>query len=132
MDDTAPIDKYLTLSQAARHAPGKPTPNCLWRWCRKGVAARGGRRIYLYHVRSGGKLFTTAEWVRAFGRELTEADQAHFDAKRRAGDDLPGREPRYGPSPTKAKDRPDPTEPTGSADLSADDDLERELREEGL
>ena len=123
MDETA---KYLTLSQAARHAPGKPTPNCLWRWCRKGVLARGGRRVYLYHVRSGSKMYTTAEWVRAFGRELTEADQEHFEAKRRAGDNLPARDPRYGPSSQTTTNRAEPADPNGA------DDLERELREQGL
>ncbi len=71
--------RLLTLSQAARVAPGSPTPNCIWRWCRRGVIARSGRRIRLEHVRVGGKLFTSAEWLESFGRRLAEADADYFD-----------------------------------------------------
>jgi hypothetical protein len=71
--------QLLTLSQAARIAPGAPTPNCVWRWCRRGVMARSGRRIRLEHVRVGGKLFTSAQWLDSFGRRLAEADADYFD-----------------------------------------------------
>lgn len=71
--------RLLTLSQAARIAPGSPTPNCVWRWCRRGVIARSGRRVRLEHVRVGGKLFTSAEWLDSFGRRLAEADADYFD-----------------------------------------------------
>lgn len=70
---------HLSLSQAARLAPGKPTPNCIWRWCRRGVKARTGERIRLEHVRIGGKLFTTRRWINEFGERLAEADRAYFD-----------------------------------------------------
>lgn len=72
-------DERLTLSQAARIAPGSPTPNCVWRWCRRGVLARAGGRVRLQHVRIGGKLFTTARWLDEFGQRLADADAAYFE-----------------------------------------------------
>lgn len=73
------ISDHITLSQASKLTPGRPSTNCLWRWCRKGVLSRGGTRIRLQHVRIGGKIFTTAAWVAAFGEALAEADAAYFD-----------------------------------------------------
>ena len=70
--------KYITLKQAAEIAPGQPSGNCLWRWCRKGVVARNGQTVRLQHIRIGGKLFTTAAWVDEFGRLLAEADANYF------------------------------------------------------
>lgn len=72
-------ENYITLTQAAKMAPLRPSTNCIWRWCRKGVLARGGERIRLQHVRLGGKLFTTAEWVTQFGQALAEADATYFN-----------------------------------------------------
>src|SRR5262249_1607702 len=69
---------YITLGQAARCAPGRPSTNCLWRWCRKGVLARSGERIKLQHIRMGGKIFTQEQWVREFGERLAEADAAYL------------------------------------------------------
>lgn len=78
-DERGP-DERVTLSQAARLAPGRPSPNCVWRWCRRGVLARTGERVRLEHVRLGGRLYTTPRWLEAFGRRLAEADAAYFDA----------------------------------------------------
>ena len=72
-------ESYIALTQAARLAPGRPSINCLWRWCRKGVLARSGQRIRLQHVRIGGKLFTSAAWVKQFGLALAEADVDYFN-----------------------------------------------------
>lgn len=116
---------YISLGDAAARAPGGVSANCVWRWCRNGVRGRNGDRIRLQHRRFGGRLYTRAEWIDEFTRIITEADQAHFDAKRRAGDSLPARDPRYGPS-SQTTNRAEPTNPTVA------DDLERELREEGL
>lgn len=69
---------YITLTQAAKMAPGRPSINCLWRWARKGVLARSGQRVRLQHLRIGGKIFTTEEWVRHFGQALAEADASYF------------------------------------------------------
>ena len=71
-------EDLLTLSQAAKVAPGRPSANCLWRWCRRGVLSRAAERVYLQHVRVGGKVYTRAEWLEEFGRTLAEADAAYF------------------------------------------------------
>lgn len=65
---------YLTLSQAARQVPGRPAAGTLWRWCRRGLKVRDGRHIRLRHVRIGGRLYTTLDWIEEFGRQLAEAD----------------------------------------------------------
>lgn len=72
------LDDLLTLSQAARGTPGRPSSNCLWRWCRRGVLSRAGDRVYLQHVRVGGKVYTRTEWLEDFGRTLAGADAAYF------------------------------------------------------
>ncbi len=71
-------DELLSLAQAAKIVPGRPSANCVWRWCRRGVMSRAGERIYLQHVRVGGKVYTRAEWLQHFGRALAEADAAYF------------------------------------------------------
>ncbi|MCC7388308.1 MAG: hypothetical protein IT431_06030 [Phycisphaerales bacterium] len=121
---------YLSLAEAARHAPGHPSPNCIWRWCRRGVLARGGRRVYLHHLRSGGKMYTTAAWVGAFCRELTEADREYFEAKDAQAATAPPRESRYGPQARRAGSAPESARP-GERDQS-ERELERELEGEGL
>ena len=75
------LDEHLTLSEAAKIAPGRPSTNCIWRWCRRGVLARSGERVHLQHVRIGGKIFTTAQWLDEFGRRLAEADAAYFELR---------------------------------------------------
>lgn len=74
------IDDLITLTDAAKVAPGRPSTNCVWRWCRRGVLSRSGQRIRFNHVRVGGKLFTTAQWVGEFGKALAAADAEHFDS----------------------------------------------------
>jgi len=70
---------YLTLSAAAKIAPGRPHPATIWRWCRRGTKVRGtNRRIHLRHVRAGGKVFTKREWLEAFMAELATADLQKF------------------------------------------------------
>jgi hypothetical protein len=71
--------KLLTLGQASRVSPGRTSTNTIWRWARKGVVARSGERIRLEHLRLGGKIFTTEQWMQDFGRKLATADAAHFD-----------------------------------------------------
>lgn len=70
---------YLTLTEAAKLAPGRPTANAIWRWCRRGVKSRGGERVRLEHIRAGGQIFTTSAWLEQFGRTLAEADARYFD-----------------------------------------------------
>lgn len=72
-----PIDihteQLCTLSKAARQLPrldGKhPSPNAVWRWCRKGV---GG--VHLEHIRVGGRLFTSAEALNRFVNLVAQRD----------------------------------------------------------
>ncbi|MCC6284283.1 MAG: DUF1580 domain-containing protein [Phycisphaerales bacterium] len=71
--------EYIGLADAAKLAPGRPSTNCLWRWCRRGVIARGGERVRLQHVRAGGKIFTTAPWVDEFVHRLASADEKYFN-----------------------------------------------------
>lgn len=71
---------FITLGQAAQLAPTRPSANAVWRWCRRGLKARSGKRVYLKHVRVGGRVFTTAEDVNRFFVELAEADREHFEA----------------------------------------------------
>ena len=71
-------EQLLSLTGATRVAPGDVSPNCIWRWCRRGVLSRSGDRIRLQHIRIGGKLYTTARWIEEFGQRLAEADASHF------------------------------------------------------
>jgi len=77
MHDTA--EQYIRLGQAAKIAPGQPSPGCIWRWCRKGVLSRCRERVRLQHVRIGGKIYTTAAWLDEFGKRLAAADAEYFD-----------------------------------------------------
>ena len=70
--------EYLTLSQAAKRLPNRPHAASIWRWCRRGIRSRSGKRIYLEHRRFGGRLFVSDEALDQFGRELAAADAAHF------------------------------------------------------
>lgn len=79
MHEQTLTDEHITLTEAAKLAPGRPSTNCLWRWCRRGVKARGGERVRLQHLRIGGKIFTTLRWLETFGRQLAEADARYFD-----------------------------------------------------
>lgn len=97
MHETAE-QEHISLNEAARIAPGDVSPNCLWRWCRRGVLARSGDRIKLQHVRIGGKLFTTAKWIDEFGQRLAEADAQYFD-----GTEEPDPAPASAPSRRRAR-----------------------------
>ena len=91
-------DERVTLSQAARIAPGGVSPNCIWRWCRRGVLSRMGERVRLEHIRAGGKLFTTPRWIEEFGKRLAEADAVYFETASEP-------EPTPEPAPTPARRR---------------------------
>ena len=88
---------FLTLAQGARVAPGSPSPNCLWRWCRIGVKSRSGERVRLEHVRMGGRIFVTREALERFGKALAEADEIYFDRP------APERHPSGTPSRSAAR-----------------------------
>jgi len=79
MHGQAETNGYITLTEAAKITPGRPSTNCMWRWCRRGVKSRSGERVRLEHRRMGGKIFTKLEWLDQFGRLLAEADAKYFD-----------------------------------------------------
>jgi hypothetical protein len=72
-------EQLITLTEATKLAAGRPSTNCVWRWCRKGVLSRKGDRIRLQHVRVGGKIFTAAKWLDEFGQRVATADAEYFD-----------------------------------------------------
>ena len=75
-------NEQITLTQVAKMVPGRPTANCIWRWCRRGVLARNGTRVHLQHVRLGGRILTTRRWLDEFGKALADADAQYFDTSR--------------------------------------------------
>lgn len=79
MHEQTQTDDHITLTEAANIAPGRPSTNCIWRWCRRGVLSRNGERVRLQHVRMGGMIYTTAGWLEDFGKRLAEADAKYFD-----------------------------------------------------
>lgn len=79
--DTPPL---IPLNEAPEHVSGRPSISAIWRWCRRGVLARNGQRIRLEHRRIGGKIYTSAPWLEAFTKALTDADTAYFAAKQDA------------------------------------------------
>jgi len=117
----------ITLTEAANLAPGRPSTNCLWRWCRRGVLSRGGERVRLEHRRIGGKIFTALNWLEEFGRQLAEADTQYFDLCQKAAAEAVAREPRI--SRRRRRAHPPTLE---DDDLREIEDAERELDEAGI
>jgi hypothetical protein len=76
------MDQLVTLGQAAKLCPGRPSANAVWRWCRKGILSRSGQRIRLHHVRVGGRIFTDKVSLERFFVEVAEADSEYFDRSR--------------------------------------------------
>jgi len=118
-------EEHITLSQAAKLAPGRPSSNCVWRWCREGVKAASGTRVRLKHVRFGSRIYTTRQWLNDFGLALAEADAAHFNRD----EESPATEPsRHSCKRSRRVSR------SGGADEARRRHLEaeRELEEAGL
>lgn len=68
---------YLTLTEAAKITPGRPSNAAIWRWATRGIRVRDGSRIHLEHLRMGGQILTTRAWIIDFGRKLAEANERH-------------------------------------------------------
>ena len=60
-DEAGDSIQYIGMAQAAKISPGRPSASTPWRWAKKGV---GG--IHLQHIRVGGRVLTTPEWVEEF------------------------------------------------------------------
>jgi len=117
-------DEHISLTEAAKIAPGRPSTNCIWRWCRRGVLSRGGERVRLQHLRIGGKIFTTARWLEEFGRQLAEADARYFDLCQAAAEAAAASVPRQ-----RRQRRPSQFEEQRRREIA---EAERELEEAGL
>lgn len=65
-------DELLTLTQACRLLPRKPSPSTLWRWRTSGVVVNG-RRVRLTCIRAGGTWLTTMAAFADFLKQQTEA-----------------------------------------------------------
>lgn len=120
--------KLITLTQAAKIAPGRPSTNCLWRWCRRGVLSRGGERVRLEHRRVVGKIYTAPQWLDDFGRRLAEADSRHFDQREAAV-----AEPGVGERQAARHDfKPETRSRSTRLDIDRVEDAERELDKVGI
>lgn len=63
------MNDFLTLSEASREIPGKPSLVTLWRWCSKGVK----KGVRLESVCVGGKRMIHRDAIASFLRACTEA-----------------------------------------------------------
>lgn len=122
-DEAPTAEEHITLSQAAKLAPGRPSPNCVWRWCREGVKAASGQRVRLKHVRFGSRIYTTRQWLNAFGLALAEADAAHFERGDQASEVT---------APTSLRDGRRSRGTARDEARRRHDQAERELEEAGL
>lgn len=77
--ETKDNSHHITLSQAAKLTPGRPSVCAVWRWARRGIKSRTGDRIRLEHVRVGGRIYTTPDSLTAFFKAVSAADAAHFN-----------------------------------------------------
>lgn len=71
------MSKYLTLGQAAQQTPGRPSAGTIWRWARRGIRARDGNVVRLKHIRVGGRVYTTEQWLQQFFEQVAAADLGH-------------------------------------------------------
>jgi hypothetical protein len=54
-------EDVVSMSQAAREVPGKPSPSTLWRWSRRGIDG-----VTLETVKVGSRIFTSRQAVTRF------------------------------------------------------------------
>ncbi|MCE5230488.1 hypothetical protein LLG95_12965 [bacterium] len=69
--ETAAVTKsqsieYLTMRKTLPLLPMKVTPAAPLRWARDGVLCRNGERVYLKHIRMGGRILTREAWIQEF------------------------------------------------------------------
>ena len=67
---------YLSLSEVAAIAPGRPHTATVWRWCRRGIRARSGVRVRLEHLRVGGRVFVEKKALDRFFASLTDSPES--------------------------------------------------------
>ena len=74
------FENLLSLAEAAKKIPNRPSNSAIWRWCRKGLRSRSGQLIRLKHVRVGGRIYTSEPYVTDFFHAVAEADIAYFSS----------------------------------------------------
>ncbi len=72
-------EEPISLVEAASRSPGRPSANAVWRWCRRGIKSRSGRRVRLDHIRAGGRIYTSNEALKRFFVAVASADAEHFE-----------------------------------------------------
>jgi|GEM_PF-6481060 len=60
------LKDFLTMAQAAKECPGRPSSATIWRWITKGVQLPDGRRIHLKGRRVARRWYTTEDWLLDF------------------------------------------------------------------
>lgn len=66
-----PTERYLTIAEAAKRIPGRPSVCTMWRWWRKGL--RGG--VKLRSVAIGGKRLIPETAIPEFIAACSSADR---------------------------------------------------------
>ncbi|MBI9017197.1 MAG: hypothetical protein JEZ07_08055 [Phycisphaerae bacterium] len=72
------MKNYMSITEATNCCPNKPHSSAVWRWCRKGIKSRSGQRVFLEHVRCGGKIFITEDALEQFFENLAQEDSLYF------------------------------------------------------
>ena len=70
-------ETLLSLPNAARRLPGRPSVSTLHRWRLRGV-----RNIKLKTVKIGGRRFTSMEWLSTFSEAVTAASDGESPPSR--------------------------------------------------
>ncbi|NOG54187.1 MAG: DUF1580 domain-containing protein [Planctomycetes bacterium] len=78
VDNQTSFDSYLTLGEASRLLPGRPTPTSLWRWSRKGLSG-----VKLRTIRISRKIYTTQDWLNEFFEAVDRADRKRWESEQR-------------------------------------------------
>ena len=74
--------EILPLRLIARRLPPSartgrhPHPSVVFRWCKSGLRARSGERVFLEHARAGGGTVSSLEAVRRFFERLEDGERA--------------------------------------------------------
>jgi hypothetical protein len=72
------MSELIPIGKVAALCPSRVSTNTVWRWMRRGVLARNGQRVRLWHCRCGGKLFSSEQALTHFFQETADADAIYF------------------------------------------------------
>ncbi len=71
---TEPDKTWITLSQASKTIPGRPSSSTIWRWIRTGIRTADGDRVRLRHIRVGRRIFISPDDLNRFFRDIAARD----------------------------------------------------------